>query len=67
LSLRQWLLLGALCHEGRLRDGVPTAEVVRRVYGETALADYDRRRALEQVRRRPRPNSTPPASGSSST
>jgi len=52
LSLLQWRLLDALCQEGRPRPAVPTAEVIRSVYGDTAEAAEDRRRALEQVRRR---------------
>jgi hypothetical protein len=52
LSSPQWRLLDALCQEGRLRNAAPTAEVIRRVYGDCVTADEGRRRALEQVRRR---------------
>jgi hypothetical protein len=52
LSVPQWRLLGALCDAGRLRAAVPLAEVVCHVYGAKAVADDNRRRALEQLRRR---------------
>jgi hypothetical protein len=50
LSMHQWRLLEALCQEGRLRNAVPTAQVIRHVYGEKA--NERRRRALDQLRRR---------------